>query len=133
MISISIVSLLSGFSLKYFPCYVFYIGFSGSLLSMAFILFKWYPNFDTVSSWQAGYLDIWEPATLSIKREGYSIKCSRNSGVVVTEKFSATTSVCFLTCLILMIIFVEFGYHKLWIELLGWVDLENLLFEKFIH
>ncbi|KAL7230436.1 hypothetical protein ACSBR2_008838 [Camellia fascicularis] len=40
-----------------------------------------------------GYLDIWEPATLAIKREGYSIKGSGPSGVVVTEKFSPTTSV----------------------------------------
>ncbi|KAJ7970094.1 Tripartite motif-containing 29 [Quillaja saponaria] len=39
------------------------------------------------------YLDIWEPATLVIKREGYSIKCSGPSGVVVTEKFSPTTTV----------------------------------------
>eukprot|EP00257_Ricinus_communis_P015325 XP_015573211.1 uncharacterized protein LOC107261071 [Ricinus communis] len=42
---------------------------------------------------QTGYLDIWEPATLAIKREGYSIKCSGSSGVVVNEKFSPTTSV----------------------------------------
>ncbi|XP_059665546.1 uncharacterized protein LOC132311579 isoform X2 [Cornus florida] len=40
-----------------------------------------------------GYLDIWEPATLAIKRGGYSIKCSGSSGVVVSEKFSPTTSV----------------------------------------
>lgn len=39
------------------------------------------------------YLDIWEPATLAIKREGYSIKCTGPSGVVVTEKFSPSTTV----------------------------------------
>ncbi|XP_048226378.1 uncharacterized protein LOC8272414 isoform X2 [Ricinus communis] len=44
-------------------------------------------------SLSTGYLDIWEPATLAIKREGYSIKCSGSSGVVVNEKFSPTTSV----------------------------------------
>ncbi|KAK9292736.1 hypothetical protein L1049_020715 [Liquidambar formosana] len=40
-----------------------------------------------------GYLDIWEPATLAIKREGYSIKCSGTSGGVFTEKFSPNTAV----------------------------------------
>ncbi|KAJ4715770.1 Tripartite motif-containing 29 [Melia azedarach] len=40
-----------------------------------------------------GYLDIWEPATLAIKREGYSIKCTGPSGLLVTEKFSPTTTV----------------------------------------
>ncbi|GFP83310.1 hypothetical protein PHJA_000474400 [Phtheirospermum japonicum] len=40
-----------------------------------------------------GYLDIWEPAVLAIKRDGYSIKCSGPSGVVVTEKFSSSTIV----------------------------------------
>ncbi|KAJ4717409.1 Tripartite motif-containing 29 [Melia azedarach] len=40
-----------------------------------------------------GYLDIWEPATLTIKRGGYSIKCTGPSGLVVTEKFSPTTTV----------------------------------------
>lgn len=44
-------------------------------------------------SLSTGYLDIWEPASLAIKREGYSIKCGGPSGVVVTEKFSSTTSV----------------------------------------
>ncbi|KAJ6707674.1 hypothetical protein OIU85_027987 [Salix viminalis] len=38
------------------------------------------------------FIDIWEPATLAIKREGYSIK-SDSGGVVVTEKFSQTISV----------------------------------------
>lgn len=42
---------------------------------------------------QTGYLDIWEPATLAIKKEGYSIKCSGPSGVVVSEKFSPSISV----------------------------------------
>ncbi|KAL8130643.1 hypothetical protein V2J09_019798 [Rumex salicifolius] len=39
------------------------------------------------------YLDIWEPASLSIKREGYTIKCSGPNGLLVTEKFSHATSV----------------------------------------
>ncbi|KAK4437537.1 hypothetical protein Salat_0087600 [Sesamum alatum] len=44
-------------------------------------------------SLSSGYLDIWEPATLAIKRDGYSIKCSGPSGVVVAEKFSSSTIV----------------------------------------
>ncbi|XP_028756501.1 uncharacterized protein LOC114715777 isoform X3 [Neltuma alba] len=40
-----------------------------------------------------GYLDIWEPATLTIKREGYSIKCSGPSGAVAAEKFSSSIRV----------------------------------------
>ncbi|OMO81956.1 hypothetical protein CCACVL1_12127 [Corchorus capsularis] len=40
-----------------------------------------------------GYLDIWEPATLTIKREGYSIKCTGANGLVVTEKFSPSTQI----------------------------------------
>lgn len=44
---------------------------------------------------QTGYLDIWEPATLAIKREAFTIKCSGPSGVVITEKFSPTTTVRF--------------------------------------
>ncbi|XP_065877036.1 uncharacterized protein [Euphorbia lathyris] len=44
-------------------------------------------------SLSTGYLGIWEPATLAIKREGYSIKCSGSSGVVVSEKFSSSTTV----------------------------------------
>lgn len=42
---------------------------------------------------QTGYLDIWEAATLAIKKDGYSIKCSGPSGVAFAEKFSPTTSV----------------------------------------
>ncbi|CAH8271994.1 unnamed protein product [Arabidopsis lyrata] len=38
-----------------------------------------------------GFLDIWEEATLSIKREGYSIKC--NNDLTIAEKFSASTAV----------------------------------------
>ncbi|KAJ0248704.1 hypothetical protein HA466_0157650 [Hirschfeldia incana] len=37
-----------------------------------------------------GFLDIWEEATLSIKREGYSIKC--NNDIIVAEKFSSSTA-----------------------------------------
>ncbi|KAK6645845.1 hypothetical protein PHAVU_L001768 [Phaseolus vulgaris] len=44
-------------------------------------------------SHSTGYLDIWEPATLAIKREGYSIKCSGPNGVLITEKFSPSTQV----------------------------------------
>ncbi|KAL0300404.1 UNVERIFIED_CONTAM: hypothetical protein Sangu_3122500 [Sesamum angustifolium] len=44
-------------------------------------------------SLSTGFLDIWEPATLAIKRDGYSIKCSGPSGVVVAEKFSSSTIV----------------------------------------
>ncbi|KAG8663168.1 hypothetical protein MANES_01G184200v8 [Manihot esculenta] len=44
-------------------------------------------------SLSTGYLGIWEPATLAIKREGYNIKYGGSSGVVVTEKFSPNTSV----------------------------------------
>ncbi|XP_047151954.1 uncharacterized protein LOC124823713 isoform X5 [Vigna umbellata] len=44
-------------------------------------------------SHSTGYLDIWEPATLAIKREGYSIKCSGPNGVAITEKFSPSTQV----------------------------------------
>ncbi|XP_031094548.1 uncharacterized protein LOC115998991 isoform X2 [Ipomoea triloba] len=40
-----------------------------------------------------GYLDIWEPATLSIKRDGFSIKCSGPNAVAVTEKFSQSINV----------------------------------------
>ncbi|XP_027180175.1 uncharacterized protein LOC113778857 [Coffea eugenioides] len=44
-------------------------------------------------SLSTGFLDIWEPATLGIKRDSYSIKCSGPSGVVVSEKFSSSTIV----------------------------------------
>ncbi|KAM3250610.1 putative protein isoform X1 [Capsicum chacoense] len=39
------------------------------------------------------YLDIWEPATLAIKRDGYSIKANGLGGVPVSEKFSQSTIV----------------------------------------
>ncbi|XP_073023441.1 uncharacterized protein [Primulina eburnea] len=42
-------------------------------------------------SLSTGYLDIWEPVTLTIKRDGYSIKCS--GGDVITDKFSSSTIV----------------------------------------
>ncbi|XVF60950.1 hypothetical protein PTKIN_Ptkin08bG0089000 [Pterospermum kingtungense] len=44
-------------------------------------------------SFSTGYLDIWEPATLAIKRDGYSIKCGGPNGLVVTEKFHPTTQI----------------------------------------
>ncbi|XP_024019927.1 uncharacterized protein LOC21389020 isoform X2 [Morus notabilis] len=40
----------------------------------------------------AGYIDIWEQATLAIKRDAYSIKGSGSSSVVHTEKFSPATT-----------------------------------------
>lgn len=42
---------------------------------------------------QTRYLDIWEPATLAIKRDGYSIKANGLGGVPVSEKFSQSTIV----------------------------------------
>ncbi|CAA3008629.1 Isochorismate synthase, chloroplastic [Olea europaea subsp. europaea] len=44
-------------------------------------------------SFLTGDPDTWEPATLFVKRDGYSIKCSGPSGVVVTQKFSSSTIV----------------------------------------
>ncbi|WOK93497.1 hypothetical protein Cni_G02195 [Canna indica] len=44
-------------------------------------------------SLSARFLDIWEPAILAIKKEGYSIKCNGPRGVVVTEKFQQNTTV----------------------------------------
>ncbi|TVU22275.1 hypothetical protein EJB05_31959 [Eragrostis curvula] len=37
------------------------------------------------------FLDMWEPAVLAIKREGYSIKCNGQRGVLITEKFQQAT------------------------------------------
>ncbi|KAE8655928.1 hypothetical protein F3Y22_tig00117016pilonHSYRG00678 [Hibiscus syriacus] len=48
-------------------------------------------------SFTTRYLDIWEPATLTIKRDGYSIKYSGPNGPVVTEKFYPTTQLAFIT------------------------------------
>jgi len=42
---------------------------------------------------QVRFLDMWEPAVLAIKREGYSIKCNGQRGVVITEKFQGATAV----------------------------------------
>uniref|UniRef100_A0A1J3GHN2 Uncharacterized protein n=2 Tax=Noccaea caerulescens TaxID=107243 RepID=A0A1J3GHN2_NOCCA len=42
-------------------------------------------------SYAIGYMDIWEAATLSIKKESYSIKPKNDP--VITEKFSSSTSV----------------------------------------
>ncbi|XP_042497945.1 uncharacterized protein LOC122076612 [Macadamia integrifolia] len=44
-------------------------------------------------SLSAGYLDIWEPAILAIKREGYSIKSKGPRGIIYTQKFQPTTTV----------------------------------------
>ncbi|XP_010452837.1 PREDICTED: uncharacterized protein LOC104734867 isoform X4 [Camelina sativa] len=41
--------------------------------------------------YKIGYMDIWEAATLSIKKEGYSIK--PNNDPVITEKFSSSTAI----------------------------------------
>ncbi|CAH9136829.1 unnamed protein product [Cuscuta epithymum] len=45
-----------------------------------------------VSSW-TGYLDIWEPATMAIKRDDFSIRSSGTNSVVVAEKFSQSITV----------------------------------------
>uniref|UniRef100_A0ACD5VF53 Uncharacterized protein n=1 Tax=Avena sativa TaxID=4498 RepID=A0ACD5VF53_AVESA len=42
---------------------------------------------------QVRFLDMWEPAVLAIKREGYSIKCNGQRGVVLTEKFQQATAI----------------------------------------
>ncbi|VAH55730.1 unnamed protein product [Triticum turgidum subsp. durum] len=42
---------------------------------------------------QVRFLDMWEPAVLAIKREGYSIKCNGQRGVVLTEKFQKATAI----------------------------------------
>ncbi|KAG8053673.1 hypothetical protein GUJ93_ZPchr0001g29450 [Zizania palustris] len=42
---------------------------------------------------QVRFLDMWEPAVLAIKREGYSIKCNGQRGIVITEKFLQATSI----------------------------------------
>uniref|UniRef100_A0ACD5ZAB2 Uncharacterized protein n=8 Tax=Avena sativa TaxID=4498 RepID=A0ACD5ZAB2_AVESA len=39
------------------------------------------------------FTDMWEPAVLAIKREGYSIKCNGQRGVVITEKFQQATDI----------------------------------------
>ncbi|XP_066381549.1 uncharacterized protein [Miscanthus floridulus] len=39
------------------------------------------------------FLDMWEPAVLAIKREGYSVKCNGQRGVVVTEKFQQAMTI----------------------------------------
>ncbi|XP_074307925.1 uncharacterized protein LOC141642860 isoform X3 [Silene latifolia] len=44
-------------------------------------------------SLSTNFLRIWEPATLTIKREGYSIKGSGKSDVAISEKFSPGTKV----------------------------------------
>ncbi|KAK9735577.1 hypothetical protein RND81_04G214000 [Saponaria officinalis] len=44
-------------------------------------------------SLSTNYLHLWEPATLIIKREGYSIKGSGSSDVAISEKFSQGTTV----------------------------------------
>ncbi|XWS33093.1 hypothetical protein CRYUN_Cryun22dG0049200 [Craigia yunnanensis] len=44
-------------------------------------------------SFSTGYLDIWELATLAIKRDSYSIKCGGPNGLVVTEKFYPNTQI----------------------------------------
>ncbi|CAM0884914.1 unnamed protein product [Alopecurus aequalis] len=39
------------------------------------------------------YIDMWEPAVLSIKRDGYRIKYTGQGGVIITEKFTQATSI----------------------------------------
>ncbi|CAN6163677.1 unnamed protein product, partial [Urochloa humidicola] len=38
-------------------------------------------------------LQLWEPAVLVIKKDGYSIKCNGQSGVVISEKFQHVTTI----------------------------------------
>ncbi|XP_047054957.1 uncharacterized protein LOC124661144 [Lolium rigidum] len=42
---------------------------------------------------QVRFLDMWEPAVLAIKREGYSIKCNGQRGVILTEKFQQESAI----------------------------------------
>lgn len=65
---------------------------------------------------QIGYMDIWEAATLSIKKESYSIKPKNDP--VITEKFSSSTSVrvlpivfVFIISLILDALYVNINTH----------------------
>lgn len=51
-------------------------------------------------------MDIWEAATLSIKKEGYSIKPSNDP--VITEKFSSSTTVRAFPCALLFLIYLIF-------------------------
>ncbi|KAL8126570.1 hypothetical protein AgCh_013731 [Apium graveolens] len=44
-------------------------------------------------SQSVGYLDMWEPAILVVKKEGFNIKGTGSSTSLVTEKFSSATSV----------------------------------------
>ncbi|KAE8774488.1 hypothetical protein D1007_53114 [Hordeum vulgare] len=49
------------------------------------------------------FIDMWEPAVLAIKREGYSIKCNGQRGVVIIEKFQQATALLMLYCIYLQI------------------------------
>lgn len=44
---------------------------------------------------QVKFINMWDPALLAINREGYSIKCNGQRGVVMTEKFRQATTVWF--------------------------------------
>ena len=53
---------------------------------------------------------MWEPAVLAIKREGYSIKCNGQRGVVLTEKFQKATAVCpYSSVLVFILLNVDLG------------------------
>lgn len=52
-------------------------------------------NLETLALQVPG-LETWEPAVLAITREGYSIKCNGQRGVVATETFQQYPDVCFL-------------------------------------
>ncbi|KAM5558542.1 hypothetical protein ABKV19_020307 [Rosa sericea] len=55
---------------------------------------NYYQGHSSFKIYQAtGFLDIWEPAILAIKKDSYSIKRTEPSGAVINEKFSPTTSV----------------------------------------
>ena len=55
---------------------------------------------------QTGFLDIWEEATLSIKRKGYSIKCNNND-IIAAEKFSSSNAVRFMPSLFLSFLLIK--------------------------
>ncbi|XP_044386752.1 putative cysteine-rich receptor-like protein kinase 35 isoform X4 [Triticum aestivum] len=50
-------------------------------------------SYEVLLPFQVRFLDMWEPAVLSIKREGYSIKCNGQRGVVITERFQQSTDI----------------------------------------
>jgi hypothetical protein len=64
-----------------------------ALLLYAFPISDNHANNQTIL--QVRFLDVWEPAVLALKREGYSIKCDGQRDVVITEKFQPSMIVWF--------------------------------------